>query len=126
MVVAGQARGVLALWLATRGLDAEATSRLTTARSGGSRPAGAPGAFDRGYVDWPTYCGITPVVWSARDLAAARSLVAAPEPAVRSVVHGGWERWRNPRTSTDELLAALGLSPVGPVEVVQTREESTC
>lgn len=126
VVVAGQARGVVALWLATRGLDAKATLRLTTARSEGRPPAGEQDAFDRGYVDWPDYCGITPVVWSARDLAAARSLTAAPEPAVRSVLHAGWERWRDPRTPTDELLAALGLSPVGPAEVVETREESTC
>lgn len=126
VVVAGQARGAVALWLATRGLDAEDARRFTSARYGQSGPVGEQDAFDRGYVDWPSYCGVTPVVWSAQDLAAARSLVAAPEAAVRSVVHGGWERWRDPGTSTDELLAALGLPPVGPAEVVETREESTC
>ena len=126
VVVAAQARGVLALWLATRGLDAEATRRLTSARSGGSRPAGEPDAFDRGYVDWPAICGVSPVVWSAQDLAAARALVAAPEATVRAAVNRQWERWRDPGTGTDDLLAAAGLAPVGPFEAVETREVSEC
>ncbi|MEO5678304.1 MAG: hypothetical protein ABIS47_01415 [Acidimicrobiales bacterium] len=125
-VVAGQARGVVALWLATRGLDPGVSRELTTARGGTNRDAGGPDSFDRGYVDWPNICGTSPVVWSAQDLAAARSLVAAPEAAVKAVVHTGWERWRLPGTGTDELLAALGLAAVGPFDAVETRPEPQC
>jgi len=126
-VVAGQARGVVALWLATRGLDPGASRQLTTAAPGnGNRDAGGPDSFDRGYVDWPNICGTSPVVWSAQDLAAARALVAAPEGAVKVVVQAGWERWRHPGTGTDELLADLGLPAVGPFDTVETRQESQC
>jgi len=125
-VVAGQARGVVALWLATRGLDPGASRTLTTARGRRIFDAGGPDSFDRGYVDWPNTCGTSPVVWSAQDLAAARALVAAPEAAVKAVVHPGWERWRRPGTGTDELLAALGLAAVGPFDTVETRRESPC
>jgi len=125
-VVAGQSRGVVALWLATRGLDSSASRTLTTARGSANGDAGAPNSFDRGYVDWPNICGTSPVVWSAQDLVAARALVAAPEDAVKAVVHAGWERWRQPGTGTDELLAALGLPAVGPFDAVETRQESQC
>jgi len=126
-VVAGQARGVVALWLATRGLDPGASRKLTTAAPGnGNRDAGGPDSFDRGYVDWPNICGTSPVVWSAQDLAAARAIVAAPEAEVKAVVHAGWERWRHPGTGTDELLAALGLPAVGPFDAVETRQETQC
>ena len=125
-VVAGQARGVVALWLATRGLDPGASRRLTTARGRVNDEAGAPDSFDRGYVDWPDICGTSPVVWSAQDLAAARALVAAPEAAVKAVVHGGWDQWRRPGTGTDELLADLGLAAVGPFDTVETRPEPQC
>ena len=126
-VVAGQARGVVALWLATRGLDPGDSRMLTTAVGGNKNgDAGSPDSFDRGYVDWPNICGTSPVVWSAQDLVAARALVAAPEAAVKAVVHAGWERWRRPETGTDELLAALGLPAVGPFDTVETREEPQC
>ncbi len=125
-VVAGQARGVVALWLATRGLDPGASRELTTARGSANDDRDGPDSFDRGYVDWPSICGTSPVVWSAQDLAAARALVAAPEAAVKAVVHAGWERWRHPGTGTDELLGALGLPAVGPFDTVETREENPC
>ena len=123
-VVAGQARGVVALWLATRGLDPGASRKLTTARGRANGDAGEPDSFDRGYVDWPNFCRTSPVVWSAQDLAAARALLAAPEAAVKAVVHAGWERWRHPGTGTDELLADLGLPAVGPFDTVETRQET--
>lgn len=124
VVIAGQARGVVALWLATRalgpGLIGDLTSGLT-ARDLGNRQ---PDAFDRGYA-WPVDCG-TPVVWSAQDLRAARSLAALPEAAVRAAMHQAWERWRDPGTGTNDLLAAVGLPPVGPFDAVQSRTQDPC
>ena len=126
-VIAGQARGVVALWLATRGLGPVPTRQLTSGRTSrnGNPGEGQPDAFDRGYV-WPESCGTSPVVWSAQDLSAARAVVALPEAAVMTAVHRDWDRWRDPATGTDELLAALGLPPVGPFDVVQTRSENPC
>jgi len=126
-VVAGQARGVVALRLAARGLPSEVAMQLATAQRRGQRrptPASAD-AFDRGF-SWPTSCDAAPVVWSAQDLTAARALLDQPAAAVTAVVHGGWDRWRDPTTGTDELLAAAGLPAVGPFDPVITRDPGSC
>jgi len=126
-VVAGQARGVVALWLAAQGLPSEVAMQLATAQRRGQRrptPASAD-AFDRGFA-WPTSCDAAPVVWSAQDLTAARALLDQPAAAVTAVVHGGWDRWRDPTTGTDELLAAAGLPAVGPFDPVITRDPGSC
>jgi len=126
-VVAGQARGVVALWLAARGLDPDAAIKLATAGRRGQRgttPASAD-AFDRGFA-WPASCETAPVVWSAQDLAAARALLGRPAGEVTSAVHRGWDRWRDPGTGTDALLAEMGLSPAGPFDQVVSRDPGSC
>lgn len=121
LVVAGQARGVVALWLALRDLDAGTVGSLTGGASGHDVAGRQPDAFDRGYA-WPAGCSTPPVVWSAQDLRAVRALTALPDDALRAVVHSQWQRWLDPATGTDSLLAAAGLPPVGPFEAVQTRK----
>jgi hypothetical protein len=125
VVIAGQARGVVALWLATRGLDAGDVGELSSGMSGHDFGNREPDAFERGYA-WPDGCSASPVVWSAQDLRAARALSAQPEGAVQSVVNQGWERWLDPGTGTDALLSAAGLAPVGPFDDVQTRRVDPC
>jgi hypothetical protein len=120
-VLAGEARGVVALWLGTRGLPADDAARATTAELPGS-----PDAFDRGSLLAASSCVVPAVVWSAQDLAAARALLALPESDVAEVVSAGWVRWADPRTGTDELLAALGLPGVGPFDVVVARPGQPC
>lgn len=120
-IVAGQARRVVALWLVTRGLDPQ------EALEASSSPApGAADAFDRGSLEVDECGGAPTVVWSAQDLAAARAAMALPEPDVARAVHDNWSRWTNAATSTDELLASLGLAPVGPFDAVVARPGSTC
>ena len=121
-VVAGQARGVVVLWLATRGLDPDDASTASTAAEPGSADA-----FTRGSVeDLEDPCNAPAVVWSAQDLAAARAVLALPDEDVARIVGDGWERWIDPRVGTDELLAALGLDPVGPFDDVVARPGNSC
>jgi hypothetical protein len=126
-VAAGQARGVVALWLASQGLRAGEVRTLTRGRTSrnGNTGESQPDAFDRGYA-WPAQCHLrdAPVVWSAQDLVAARAVIALPDDVVRTVVHGSWDRWRDPAAGTDELLAALGVPTVGPFDHVETRPDS--
>jgi hypothetical protein len=105
--VSGQARGVVAIWLATRGLDVQHATRLASVQSTSN---GAP------IGPWPDACfaGPAPVLWALTDLAAARQLIAADETTVRAVVHDRWAALVDPDTSTDALLDALGLAPLGP------------
>jgi len=101
-VIAGEARGVVMLWLAGRGLDPDSAEQLTRANSDG--------------IAWPDPCygeRSPSVAWSARDLAAARALLDLPAHDVHRILMDNWERFTDPATSTDELLIAVGLEPVG-------------
>jgi hypothetical protein len=120
-VIAGQARGVVALWLVTRGADANAVRLATTSDNPGSADA-----FERGSLQSSDPCSAPPVVWSAQDLAAARAVVALPATQVAAVVADGWARWSDPRTGTDEFLSALGLPAVGPFDEVVARPGESC
>ena len=105
VVAAGQARGVVALWLAhawARRRGGPGPDHLTAARLARTRTE--RGALEEGD------CSVPSVVWSAQDLLAARSIVALPSAEVASVLAADWAPVVDPRTGTDELLAALGLA----------------
>lgn len=120
LVVAGQARGVVALWLATRGLGTRAALALATAR----QPESAD-PFERGSIE-KDRCATPSVVWSAQDLRAARALLAQSDERVRDVLHARWGHWVDPATGTDDLLAAVGLGPVGPFDHVTPSRPGPC
>lgn len=105
--IRGQARGAIALWLATRGADREVQLALTS-------NAVIDSAHD-GTRPWPDTCfgGDIPVQWAETDVIAARRMLSLPEADVLAVLHPAWEHFTNRRTTTDELMAALGLDPVG-------------
>ncbi len=121
-VVAGQSRGVVAIWLATRGLDPDDAARASRAAAPASSDPFASGSIE--LVDDP--CVAPVVVWSAQDLAAARAVMALPEAEVRRVVSDQWDRWSNPRTTTDELLTTLGLPSAGIPDQVRARPGNSC
>ena len=108
---------MVALWLAARGLDADAAARLASYQGSGAD------AFEQGLA-WPGGCG--PVVWSPQDLAAARAVLALPAAEVQAVIAGDLARWSSPAASTDELLAVLGLASQGPPEPMEIRAEDWC
>ena len=122
-VVAGQARGMVAIWVATRGLDADQRARASTSPAAGvSSDPFALGSLDE--VDDP--CHAPAVIWSAQDLDAARSVLALDESRVAAAVTGEWDRWADPSTSTDEFLAALGLPSAGPYDRIDPRPGNSC
>lgn len=121
--LSGQARGVVALWLATRGADEETVAKMTSVDH-----IGDPGNSERARP-WPDPCmaGSAPVSWAVTDVEAARHIVAAPEASVRAALHREWARLMDPTTSTDDLLRALGLEPLGPpVGTAPERHKATC
>jgi hypothetical protein len=107
-VLAGQARGVVMLWLASLGLPKDEARRLAPNHDG-------PGDPRLAGMSWPTDCGEGgSVIWSRQDFRAARLLMAHDPAVVGRIVQSQWARFTNPSTRTDELLAAVGLAPVGP------------
>jgi hypothetical protein len=111
-VVAGDAVGVVVLWLATRGMDeGDVRGLLEVGQEQGADVTPAM----RGDA-WPGRCvGEGPVLlWSHQDLIAARELVAADPAVVAAELASDWDRWTDPTTTTDELMVAVDLEPVGP------------
>lgn len=124
----GQARGVVALWLAARGLDLDDALHLATVEEPGDSDENlirgeTTDPFEHGLA-WPTMCG--PVVWSPEDLEAARAVLRLPEAEVAAVVSRGFHRWSDAGTGTDELLVELGLPRAGPYTDIVSRTESFC
>lgn len=122
MVVSGQSRGVVALWLAVRGVPPESRAAVLTAREPDD-----PDAYDRGLPRNADHsCSIPSVIWSAQDLAAARAIVALPDTDVVDVLRADWQRWIAITTVTDDLLGVLGIVPMAPYDRVEPRPASTC
>ncbi len=114
-VIAGQARGVLALWVAYHDLPtAEAVERAQAAVPDAHNSSDLDPALAAGSA-WPEAAGVAaPVVWSAPDLTAARRLLAQPHEQIREALWADWRLLSNPATTTDQMLATLGLATVGP------------
>jgi hypothetical protein len=115
--IAGEAPGVVALWIAARGTDRETAVDLVSAHP---NRIGADGAIDpmSEVMPWPEPCDVdtSPVVWSVQDLAAARALLTVPEAEVRRVLDAEWETWTDRGTTTDELMDRFDLPAVGPIQ----------
>lgn len=108
-----QARGVVALWLATRGTDADTAAAMTSTDTAAHDSANYVSGYGR---PWPDRCyaGPAPVTWAFTDVDAARLMLAAPEREVRDLLESDWDRFTDADTSTEELMVALGLDPVPP------------
>ncbi len=122
-VVAGQSRGLVVLWLATRGMSVDRANRMLfadTQRAEAGTDGNGPGDI------WPGRCEDEgPVLlWSVQDIRAARQLVAADQGAVAAAVQANWDRWMDPATTTDELLVALGLESEGRTDRVDSYSRS--
>ena len=118
VLVDGQARGVVLLWLATAGSGIQdALQMLEPDPYNPSSPSG------QGDV-WPGDCQAD-VQWSPQDVTAARAVVVLDRNSVAETVTRDWGRWLDPSTPTDELLVALDLDPVGPHDAIEPLG-STC
>jgi hypothetical protein len=118
--IAGRSQGVIALWLATRGMDDSTRARLITVdvdAHSGDIPSGAI---------WPGTCHEEnqALQWSPSDIEATRRLFAIPDEQVQQVLLDLWDELTSPDATTDELLAAVGAQPLGFVEPVDLRHDS--
>ncbi|MEO6652088.1 MAG: hypothetical protein ABIP17_05460 [Ilumatobacteraceae bacterium] len=108
LIVVGQARSVVALWLATAGLsDDDAYDLLSTDSEHSNEP------MARSAVWAGAACWVPPAVTSIEELDLARRLAIGDDARVAAVLTERWEHWIDPTTSTVELVAALELD--GPI-----------
>ena len=114
--VSGQARGVVALWIAAQGKSADAATSFVSGSWSGINNSDTTFAIPSEWIDGYVWNGdeIPPVLWSKNDIAAAQALVGIDVATVRDAIWADWAQWTDPTTSTDQLLATFGLEPVGP------------
>lgn len=120
LVVAGESRGVVALWLGAQGLSTQDAVDFATVRYDVHLDEDqSPDAWDLGNQGmWPDACevGAPPVVWSQQDLAAARQLLGLAADDVRALFLVNWSLVTDPSFGTDELMSLAGLPAVGPFD----------
>ena len=99
----GQARAVLALWLAAAATP-DGADLLRDVSSEGARSSGAL-TFD-GWDNPPMWGAI----YTASDAALAVAMVRErPASEVADVLHDDWPRWTDPSTSSTDLATQFGL-----------------
>ena len=114
--VSGQARGVVTLWIAAQGKSVDGAKSFVSGSWSGINNSDNGFDIPQEWIDGYVWNGddTPPVLWSKNDIAAAQALVGIDTSTVRDAVWTDWVHWTDPATSTDELLANVGLEPVGP------------
>jgi hypothetical protein len=102
-VASGQARSVLALWLAGQSTPGAAGALAEIGRASGPGPYVDFG----GSASWPSWG----VAYDKGDLALALALLERPADEVGRAVLDHWDRVVDPATSAGELAVLAGLPP---------------
>lgn len=118
-----QGRSVIALWLAaeaTRGAELALRRAASEAAYHAERSDDPDGFFSPGQWALDLYMwdalGRNRTIWGTRETAYALQLLERDETSVRTAVAAGWSRLTDPKTTTDEAAALLGLEPLPPLE----------
>ena len=111
----GQARGVVALWVAAQGMSGSDANRLVSGTWSGlgddHNDSDVPADWVDGYV-WVSDA-TPPVLFSAAELTAAQEMLTLDATFVRDALWVDWQRWSEPVASIEDLTAELGLSMPG-------------
>ena len=111
----GQARGIVALWVAAQGMNVDDAQRLVSGTWSGLGQDHSDSNVPAEWVDGYVWVGdaTPPVLWSAMDIASAQAVLALDAAFVRDTLWDDWQRWNDPSTTTGELMSELGVVPVG-------------
>ncbi len=109
----GQARGVVALWVAAQGMSGVDAKRFVGGTWSGLGDdhidSNIPTEWIDGYV-W--VAGATPpVLWSTTDIAAAQAVLTLDATLVRDTLWADWRRWSDASATTGDLMTELGVAP---------------
>lgn len=112
---AGQARAVVALWLAARASPATEEAFRTNYLL---NPFGRAGADPGLWFETAAIYQVTghPVIWETAEAAFALQLLDLPTAAVVAVVEDNWDILVRPSTTTDEVIRVFDLEPVPTLE----------
>ena len=111
----GQARGIVALWVAAQGMTGDDAKRFVSGSWSGLRDSdggsNVPTQWIDGYI-WISDA-TPPVLWSAADIVAAQAMLTLDATLVRDTLWADWQKWSDPSATTEELMTELGVVPPG-------------
>ena len=107
----GQARGIVALWVAAQGMSGDDARRFVSGTWNGLGDDPGDSNLPAEWIDGYIWVGdaTPPVLWSATDIAAAQALLTLDAALVRDTLWADWQHWSEPSTATDDLLTELGV-----------------
>ena len=111
----GQARGIVALWVAAQGMSSDEAKRFVSGSWSGQRDSDSgskvPPEWADGYI-WISDA-TPPVLWSATDIATAQAMLTLDPARVRDTLWADWQQWSNASATTEELIIRLGVAANG-------------
>ncbi len=124
----GQARAVVALWLASHSTGLDRALPRADSNAAQVVETGTSDGLSYRYVQWAHYDpssltslqGNFPVRWGQADLDLAHQLLARPSDEVAAAVADNWTSWTDARTSAQALVDHFDLD--GPVTVTDQME----
>ncbi|MEO6123522.1 MAG: hypothetical protein ABIR32_07400 [Ilumatobacteraceae bacterium] len=124
----GQARGVVALWVAAQGMSGDDARRFVSGSWSGLGDDHSDSNVPVEWIDGYVWVGdsVPPVLWSAADIAAAQAVLMLDANLVRDTLWADWRQWSDPSVTTDDLMSELGVvrasaRPALPTELVACR-----
>jgi hypothetical protein len=111
----GQARGIVALWVAAQGMNAEDAKHFVSGTWSGLGDDHSESNLPAEWIDGYIWVGgaTPPVLWSATDIVAAQAMLTPEATFVRDILWADWPRWTDHATTTEDLMTELGLVPAG-------------
>ena len=111
----GQARGIVALWVAAQGMNRDDAKRFVSGTWNGLADAHSdsdvPAEWTDGYI-WVSDA-TPPVLWSATDIVAAQEMLTLDTTLVRDTLWADWQQWSDASATTEDLMTELGVVPAG-------------
>ncbi|MEO5722980.1 MAG: hypothetical protein ABIQ39_07100 [Ilumatobacteraceae bacterium] len=118
----GQARGIVALWVAAQGMSRDGAKRFVSGTWSGLGDGHSDSNVPAEWIDGYVWVGgaIPPVLWSATDIADAQAVLTLDATLVRDTLWADWQRWSDPSATTDDLMTELGVVPASARPAIPT------
>ena len=111
----GQARGIVALWVAAQGMNDDDAKRFVSGTWNRLRDSESGSDVPPEWIDGYLWVSdaTPPVLWSAADIVAAQTMLTLDATFVRDTLWDDWQQWSDPSATTADLMTGLDLVPAG-------------
>lgn len=121
----GQARGVIALWLAAMATPATLTA-FVSQLGAGFEASKVGHNWISTYSGWTNHGYQAALPYTGQAAVLTEAMLRLPVQQVETVLAGRWPDWLSPRATDTQLAAALGIQmphPPTPIESASTRAQ---